>query len=596
MQKFIKWLRKPILRCTALLASLILTAASAGTSYAKYTQTTNVGTVNFSLQPKYVSAPTLSAKEDLVFYLNGMMKDGYTWTDLSGNGNHAEIYDNTDWINALPSTEGGTRFAKFKETFARTTPFTLETTITLKYNEYYHDDIDYERELIGNLQGGGYGISLIWDYSANAPKAVAYMGDDSSDSYARAQSSQSLVVGNTYTLAMTFDGTSIYIWVDGVSTGSAKIEGTANDPVSSKVHLGICCDPEVTEQGETSFRPYGPNCDVYTARLYDRALTDTELKANTSYDRQFTYSTRGLEGYVSTDYEYRLIPNDPGLEFGRRVKDSNEKAYLFYGSSDHTYITLAYNEAEQHYYSGGMTMECMFSADSLSNSTRILACNYGDKKGYGLELYGDTLYFYLCDTYSWDTYISVSGIQPNVTYVATATYTRVAGKSEGKMTLHLNGVQVANSPKNNVGDYRSNMTNEYFLIGANPAWGTGSYNIDASQNFVGKVYSFALYSRPLSANEIATNYNYLRKNKYDDGLTCGGVTFTATDTNNPAQTLQLSTNNSSWSNGSSKRYTSPAQYTLYARAVSSRGVASSSVPATVDTHRSSVTKAMIGVR
>lgn len=199
--------------------------------------------------------------------------DGYTiphsnrWRDLSGNGNHGTMigFDNTsgymggkikfDGINDVINL--GMINYDFGNQF--TLSIVLKMTAEKKLQEFFGN---WESAGIGlsNSTAGNFGIT---GYLVNSYQSVVTTTGIDSNTY--------------HTIVGTYDGTTMKLYIDGKLDKQANYTGAVK-PSTAPMTIGANPSASATYANYT-------NCEVLAASIYQRALTEAEVKANYNIDQ-----------------------------------------------------------------------------------------------------------------------------------------------------------------------------------------------------------------------------------------------------------------------------------------------------------------------
>ena len=209
-----------------------------------------------------INAQDMIVKNGLLMQLDGAnntgegnYKDTDIWTDLSGNKKNGTIKGATwqenslnfdgqnDWVNCDKSN---TDYKTIEVTFAFNK---LDTT----ENQY----------IIGNWQSGGGGILF---NSKTKRIAGQYYIDGT---YHNVISQMDIEPNNKYTVSLTYDGNKVKLYINGILNSEKEISGVIKQ-TSEVMAIG--------RQPSNSLRWF--NGRVYSARIYDRGLTEDEVKTN----------------------------------------------------------------------------------------------------------------------------------------------------------------------------------------------------------------------------------------------------------------------------------------------------------------------------
>ena len=122
--------------------------------------------------------------------------------------------------------------------------------------------------LFANVQSGGFGIKITSD------KYISFqVYDKDAGAYVYLKSTEKAVVGERYTVTGIYNDGSVSLYVNGEFIVTQPIGTLKNTTNSTIVMLG--CDPKGSECIQEEFKG-----TMYSARFYNKALTETEIKAN----------------------------------------------------------------------------------------------------------------------------------------------------------------------------------------------------------------------------------------------------------------------------------------------------------------------------
>lgn len=195
--------------------------------------------------------------------VNGV-HDGSTpvWVDLSGNGNNGTL-DGGTWGENFLHFNG----SSWVNCGARN-PSKITLEVLVKYDEIGGSSVE-SNSTVGNWQSGGYGIQQKYGlHSANINIDGTWY-----HLYGSAPKTENIVH-----LALTYDNSTIKLYENGRKVAEKSISGNIKPPSSSTV-FSIGSNPE-----ENSFGINGLKGNVYSVRLYERALSADEVFGNYKYD------------------------------------------------------------------------------------------------------------------------------------------------------------------------------------------------------------------------------------------------------------------------------------------------------------------------
>ncbi len=194
---------------------------------------------------------------------NGHSKDTKTWKDLSLSNKDANLNGGT-FEDAYLNLNGTSDWVNLGEV-SLTTAATIEAQI--KINEIQSG----EKTILCNYEAGGMGIAL----RDGKPETSVYVNGI----YQRVMLDEVLDTDRIYNISGTYDGKALNLYIDGVLHATKTISGTIGQPVSNTV-MAIGANPS----GSTADGNFA-NIKVYSARIYNKALSQTEIKKNLNADR-----------------------------------------------------------------------------------------------------------------------------------------------------------------------------------------------------------------------------------------------------------------------------------------------------------------------
>ena len=243
---------------------------------------TNIDTTSPEL---LITGQDMIVKDGLIRYYDGNNNSGYShssnttiWKDLSGNydGEVKSSTWSTDSIT-LNGTNSHVRIGQINNL----TAVTVE--VYLKANSYTTDSAN---QIISNYNGNGLVLQLnkgVPGFSIGSGKTIA--------------SDETIDLGINHTITGTYDGSNVKLYVDGVLKKTLSSTAGISNP-SDSTPMVIGCNPN-----ETGCDTHYTNANIYAVRVYNRALTESEIKQNMNADRISTKSTssdvNGIYTFIS---------------------------------------------------------------------------------------------------------------------------------------------------------------------------------------------------------------------------------------------------------------------------------------------------------
>ena len=197
--------------------------------------------------------------------------DGYNtpidgvWKDLSGNGNDGTLM-NSVWEsnNILIDSNTNSRIFVY-DLIPQYSKITM--SITMKVNNETN-----RRSIFNNFDGGGTGFEFHGDKIC----FLVYLKDIG---YKSVCSTEALSINEIYNVSGTYDGKIINLYINGVKNNYLNISGTIAWSSNNTI-FAIGCNPT----GNVCQTDYS-DMNVYSVKLYDRSLSDTEIYNNYQIDR-----------------------------------------------------------------------------------------------------------------------------------------------------------------------------------------------------------------------------------------------------------------------------------------------------------------------
>ena len=406
------------------------------------------------------------------------------WQDLSGNGNHGQINGATWQGNSL-SFDGINDYVDFgKQHFYENV--TMEVMMSVQ-----NVNNNLSQALFTTQEAGGYGI-----YIKNANLQSELYADNNWVMLKHENITSNKLMHVIY----TYDGTYQKLYIDGKLVSTSEISGTVTGPNGDNIFLtlGANCNP-------ASYADYFKG-NIYSAKLYSRALTEGEVLENYKLDKE-KYNPD--IDYVHDNMVFHLDGTNPGNNEGiwQDISGNDNHGQVFsatYNGKDgfifdsvDDYIDMG---VQQYPY---VTVELVLSNITTSyGSPKYILSSNTQTSGNSIYLMGSTIYAinYLED----GTYGSVStSINPSDTMLVTYTYDGTYEK------LYIDGKLV--STGNNAGKIFNENKDLKFILGA--AWSGNN----TTMKYKGTIHEARLYSKALNEEQIKQNYQ-IDKEKYKSDI------------------------------------------------------------------------------
>ena len=419
-------------------------------------------------------------------YANGKLYSGPTFTSENGGG---IVFDGTD---DYFTTDTATAFNGLTRMSAEIT-FKLTGTIS-GYEHIINKPL--------NVNGGTWAL-----YSGpNANVLSWYLNADGNST-----SFSNVVVNKTYHYAMTYDLLSVKTFINGTLVSSVPYTSSLSYDNAKPVNIG---------RFDTGAY-LGPNVNVYNAKVYNRALTSTEIKQNyIAVQNKFNTDIvrRGL--VLLLDAADKKSYPGRGTKWYDLSGNQNHARMVTYGSS----LPVFQNNG---FYFNGNTSKAAFVCPSFRNLTNKKelsvyvwcktisgtgrqyavdtrgAGSYGTGVGIGFDNNGPYKTFNFVDAVAgYDESASPTTFANNTVYqlgisrsYAGTAISVLDTDSVTKISPTLNGNSLTTADIN-LGPYTIGMTSG--LGSGDNYWWTG------------EIYLVMMYDRELSQAEITQNFNALR--------------------------------------------------------------------------------------
>ena len=221
-------------------------------------------------------------KNGLILQYDGIYNSGVgnhndsanIWKDLSGNGHDGELKGNPIWEKNALSFDGTNDFVDCGS--INLDYSTME--IVVEFNNIVEGK---STDFFGNFQGAGGGLTITPQGNSIA---IAEFSVGGSYKYCILNEIP-YEIGSKYYVSVTYDGNIIKAYINGNLKSTIEINGKI-DPSEARMAIGANPSPSTGTGIETDERIVPLNGKVYSARIYDRALTENEIKKNYELDSE----------------------------------------------------------------------------------------------------------------------------------------------------------------------------------------------------------------------------------------------------------------------------------------------------------------------
>lgn len=266
-----------------------------------------------TIQGKEVFVATDYAKSGLLLHYDAINNTGEgdnkhsttatTWKDLSGNGNDGELqnFDTTDesgWKDSYLKFDGVNDTVDTglpgATTFTSDDNYTLEVAfnmneVTAQGNQYEEGDTS---TILGSIHYCGYGI--FWG-AGSLDRYTLYVGHRYNNVQTTVQTSKNIELiddiinnvkqKNTVSQVYNRSNNKILMYLNGVKVGEGDMSTEYSKEYDIAEQMGnIMINDNEAFNGNRN--PVYSNMNVYSVRIYDRALTESEAKINQEVDRK----------------------------------------------------------------------------------------------------------------------------------------------------------------------------------------------------------------------------------------------------------------------------------------------------------------------
>lgn len=188
------------------------------------------------------------------------------WQDLSGNRNDGILKNSPKWLNNALKFDGVDDYVLIGQH--------NYNNITLEVVAMNYVINSSETEYISNYESGGYGLS----YRGSKNLVQIHMKNSTYNGYKSQSASSSIAPGRTYSLSGSVDSNQIMFFENG-SKYTLTWNGTINYAASN---TALCLG---TNPSGNVGKGNWLNGNIYSVRIYNRALTEDEVKTNYNMDK-----------------------------------------------------------------------------------------------------------------------------------------------------------------------------------------------------------------------------------------------------------------------------------------------------------------------
>lgn len=222
----------------------------------------------------YISSGLLVRYDGINNTGDGHSDDTKTWKNLVGDSTFDGKINGATFQDNCLSLDGQNDWVEIGDLNGEKT-YTLDMTVML---------LDDGHSSVNNIfyNANDSGISFFENSNYLYFKAFT---NDSSNSSKIVHTKNSIEPNKIYNFTGTYDGSHTKLYVNGVLDDEANIEGQLKEPENDKTFvLGTNPSDEKTISS-TSSTPQHKKINIYSCRLYNRAISDEEVKHNYEIDQ-----------------------------------------------------------------------------------------------------------------------------------------------------------------------------------------------------------------------------------------------------------------------------------------------------------------------
>ena len=237
------------------------------TLYAQYTDNDVIGLPTISYENSYVSDGL-----ELLYDIRNNTGEGRNnnstiWKNIADNTN-GTLHNNT-WGENYLSFDGSSSYVNAESNY-HSSYKTYEVVFSV-------NTLGVRHNIISNAYSGGMQIYID---TSNYIRGEIY----NNSSWVSVTSSFTVEANKIYYIAVSYNGTRIYLYSEGMFNRQYAVSGTLVQSTSgAKLTLG--CNIGTNNNCQTN--PYYMNGKIYAARSYNRALSEDEIRNNYTIDRLY---------------------------------------------------------------------------------------------------------------------------------------------------------------------------------------------------------------------------------------------------------------------------------------------------------------------
>lgn len=201
---------------------------------------------------------------------NGHSNEITTWADLSGNNNHATLYNNPIWNNNSIIFDGTTNYARIENTKNLIFENGITIEARIKILSFKGVNSSNNIEILGNWDTTGFGLNYS---NTNSFYSESYINNGFKKVTSYIQESNN----EFHTITLTYDNKILKIFEDGKLVGNTNVEGIM---ALSPLPISLGGNPSQNANHMDSYS----NIELENVLIYNRTLTEYEVLKNYQID------------------------------------------------------------------------------------------------------------------------------------------------------------------------------------------------------------------------------------------------------------------------------------------------------------------------
>jgi len=427
--------------------------------------------------------PAGCVKKGLVGYWDIEEGEGATLLDKSGNGNTGTLVNGPKWSTGVPMADSKSALLfDGKDDYADVGNDSSLNNIQqgfsyvgwVKFNQIFRTTNGYDWQALFNKRtfGNWFGLML----QTEGAKILRFYHDGLTPVISD-YTWEDIVPNTWYQVAVTYDGTATRHYING---NKKKETAVAGIPITNSNNLYL---------GRSDSGPYPFDGQMDEVRIYDRALSDEEIRYNYNQGKPVAWWKLD-EGKGTTAFDATLNNNDGTITGATWVGGKYGSALSFDGSDD--YVNAGNNASLN--VAGSLTIEGWVKPSAITSPSGTWMGILGKKDGHTLPGYGLVMASY-APCRRWCFAADGLSICPAQACEQIDHWDHLAGVYDGsKLMLYQNGNLMGTTSKTGA----LGISSDVFKIG----------NLGNSYiKFNGLIDEVRIYNYARSAEQIRQDYN-----------------------------------------------------------------------------------------